>query len=56
MTALGDSHSEDMSPCKVRDTRFGKIHTNRGYIDFTMHTDHNGCYGGFYFVKSVEIK
>lgn len=36
---------------EVRDTQFIKIKTERGYIDFSLHTDHNGYYGGWYFVK-----
>jgi len=36
----------------VRDTEFIKIKTDKGYIDFTLHTDHNGYYGGRWFVAS----
>lgn len=34
----------------VRDTCFVKIKTTKGYIDVTLHTDHNGYYGGWYNV------
>lgn len=32
-----------------RDTEFVKIKTDQGYINFTLHTDHNGYYGGWYW-------
>lgn len=40
--------------CEVRDTQFIKLKTDKGYIDFSLHTDHNGYYGGWYFVSSVK--
>lgn len=47
-TSQGDGEHGD-----VRDTQFIKIKTERGYIDFSLHTEHNGYYGGWYFVSSV---
>jgi hypothetical protein len=38
---------------EVRDTQFIKIRTTKGYIDLTMHTDHNGYYGGWWSLSDV---
>jgi hypothetical protein len=41
--------TEDKPYGEVQDTSFVKIRTSKGYVDFTLHTDHNGYYGGRYY-------
>lgn len=41
---------------EVRDTAFVKIKTEKGYIDFTLHSEHNGYYGGGYYASIVPVK
>ena len=52
ITKWDDDHTEegDAEHDSVRDTRFVKIKTTKGYIDFSLHVDHNGYYGGWYFI------
>jgi hypothetical protein len=50
-----DSHGEIEDPHgEAHDTQFVKITTDKGYIDFTLHTEHNGYYGGWYFLSHVK--
>lgn len=37
----------------VLDISFVKIKTSKGRIDFSLHVDHNGYYGGWYYLSSV---
>jgi hypothetical protein len=38
----------------AHDIQFIKIRTDKGYIDFNLHTEHNGYYGGWYFVERID--
>jgi hypothetical protein len=38
----------------IHETMFIKIKTDKGYIDFTLHNDHNGYYGGMYFISRTK--
>lgn len=49
----GGEVRQDMDDWEVKDTQFIKIKTDKGYIDMNLHTEHNGYYGGWYYVESV---
>lgn len=38
----------------VKEAQFLHLHTSKGILDAVTHVDHNGYYGGFWIVATVE--